>query len=344
MKMSIFDVRPLLAWFHANKRPFPWRNNPSPYAVLVSEVMLQQTQATRVLQYFSLWMDRFPTFADLAKASENVVLKSWEGLGYYSRARALHACAKVICGQYFGNLPRGKDELLKLPGIGPYTAGAILSFAFKQKAEAIDANVRRVFFRLIADVFNKDLTGIVEAMLPSQEPHIVMEAFIELGALVCTKRPKCEQCPCRDFCYAYNTNRIDEVTVCKKNERIPLWRDVGLFLTDDSVLLKNPPLKGLMRGLYEFPYLEGSQKRRSGEAFLEELFPQTGGSLKVERLLDIVCHSFTKYSVVLHPIVIRSTCRFSLLENTTWACFSHIRDYTFSSGHKRVLNALLCSP
>src|ERR1700722_10190653 len=183
--MPFFDIDSLKDWFVREKRDLPWRENPSPYAVWISEVMLQQTQASVVIPYFERWMARFPTVAVLAEASQGEVIKMWEGLGYYSRVRHLHQAAKDLMYRYAGDLPRTREGLEGIKGIGPYTRGAILSFAFHQKAAAVDGNVLRVLARYFAieeeiEKAKKSITELTESILPEEEPWIVMEGLIEL--------------------------------------------------------------------------------------------------------------------------------------------------------------------
>ncbi len=206
------ELRAALArWFCLNGRVLPWRTDPSPYAVLVSEFMLQQTQVATVIPFFMRWMDRFPSLPDLAKASEEEVLQLWQGLGYYSRARNLHRSAKVVSERLGGQLPEDPAELALLPGVGPYAAGAIAAFAFDRAVPAVDANIARVLARL-ADVRmavdsptgNRRIWSLAAGLLPEGlGGRLHTSALMELGALVCLpKKPKCLVCPVRNFCRA----------------------------------------------------------------------------------------------------------------------------------------------
>ncbi len=337
-------LAPLLAWFHTEKRSFPWRQDVHPYSVLVSEMMLQQTQASRVISYFLRWMESFPTIITLAQAEEGRVIKAWEGLGYYSRARSLHACAKIVCERYGGVVPSEKEDLLQLPGIGPYTAGAIRSFAYHQRAEAIDANVRRVLFRMVKGCFENGAEGFVEQILPEQKPWEAMEALIELGALMCTKVPNCEQCPCKEQCYAYSTDRVVELTRHSKSQRISLWRDVAVFLCQGSVLVKKSTQQALMAGLYEFPYLATKEGGRTPLQFLQVLQEMSDGTksdMKVFLSLSQVKHSFTKYQAYLYPVVIQCENFFHTIDEAEWIEVESLSLLPFSSGHRKVLGEFL---
>ena len=197
----------LVTWFHQNKRVFPWREVSNPYYILLSEIMLQQTQAARVVPFFLRWIKKFPTVRELSQGSEDDILKLWEGLGYYSRARNLKKAACFIEEVFHGEIPKDQESLRSIPGIGPYTQGAIRSFAFHERAAAVDANVERVIARWMDVPIQKGSTrsrekveSLLEEILPEKDAWVVMEALIELGALVCQKKPVCEVCPLRKEC------------------------------------------------------------------------------------------------------------------------------------------------
>ncbi|KAN0027355.1 hypothetical protein ACTFIV_006937 [Dictyostelium citrinum] len=252
-------MKELEEWFLEYKRCLPWRENTTPYRVWISEVMLQQTQVSVVIPYFLRWMQKFPTITDLAHASEAVVMKAWEGLGYYSRARNLHTCAKIITDQYEGIIPTSEEALSALPGFGPYTVGAVRSFAFHQKSAAVDGNVIRVLSRYFASSQDCSKRAYYEqltlSILPDQNPWITMEGLIELGATVCKKTPNCSICPLQEKCQGYQTQTALEFP--KKLKKAPitkLTRYVMVICYQDLVLVKQEKEKKVMSGLYEFPY------------------------------------------------------------------------------------------
>jgi A/G-specific adenine glycosylase len=200
----------LLAWYHTNKRTPPWRDHPDPYAVWVSEIMLQQTRVETVIPYFEKWMRLFPDVRSLANASEQDVLNAWEGLGYYSRARNLHKAAKIVAEQYNGELPRDLDELRKLPGIGRYTLGAIASMAFGLDVSALDGNIKRVYARLFDVTEPVDtpagenfLWQLADKNLPKGHAGDYNQALMDLGSMICVpKNPRCLICPVMKLCKA----------------------------------------------------------------------------------------------------------------------------------------------
>jgi A/G-specific adenine glycosylase len=331
----------LKAWFLQNKRSFPWRDSPTPYAVWVSEVMLQQTRATVVVSYFTKWMKRFPTLSSLAKASLEDVFKVWEGLGYYSRARNLHKGA-IQMEQNGGELPSTLSELLKINGIGPYTAGAILSFAFHQKAPAIDGNVERVVSRYIG--IEGDLkkepskTRLKEetfALLPNDEPWIAMEALIELGATHCLPNPTCNQCPLSKTCFA-NLKGVTKLFPFKKKrqETIFLEKQVVILLDNEGNVLVQKKEEGkVLGGLAEFPsfpYLPDQDV----EAEVKKLF---GIESVFQEDLKQESQSFTKYKVELYPSILQVFQKMEV-PGFFWHPLEDLeKDLTFSSGHKRIL-------
>ncbi len=278
----------LLAWFEENKRELPWREERTPYRVWVSEVMLQQTKVEAVKPYFESWMDTFPNFEAVARASEEEVLKAWQGLGYYSRARHLQGGIRQIVNEYGGELPRTRKELESIEGIGPYTAGAILSLAFNIPEVAIDGNVLRVYARLydihediLSSKGKKEIGAIVEATLPQDRAGMFNEALMDFGATLCIpKSPKCVGCPLQDDCLAYVRGTAQDLPVRIKKTKV---KDIQVtsFLVEHEghYLLHRRPSEGLLRDMWEFPSAEG----RSGRKRLEELLASLGILVKSKK-------------------------------------------------------------
>jgi A/G-specific adenine glycosylase len=322
----------LKKWFQKEMRDLPWRIDRSPYRVWVSEIMLQQTQVSVVIPYFDRWMKKFPTLESLAAAPIEDVIKLWEGLGYYSRARNLHRAARIVIEQYKGVIPSTSPELEALPGLGSYTVGALLSFAFQQKAPAVDGNVIRVLSRYFASsqdtskkAYYEELT---QSILPNEEPWVVMEALIELGAQVCQKNPKCFQCPLMEGCLAYRQGKVaDFPTPKKRPSTIRLTRDVAVILSDHFTLVRQEKDQKVMAGLYEFPYIAQGQPLPFN-IFLEKLsdFP-------------IVKHGFTRYDVTLFPSLYKTEKR-EPIQGYEWCEMSRLKELPFSSGHRRILEYL----
>ncbi|MGE5462231.1 MAG: A/G-specific adenine glycosylase, partial [Syntrophothermus sp.] len=254
----------LLHWYHLNKRSLPWRDRPDkdPYAVWVSEIMLQQTRVETVISYYERWMKLFPTIPALAAASEQEVLNAWEGLGYYSRARNLHRAAKIVNEQYDGQLPRDLDELKKLPGIGRYTLGAIASIAFDRSVPALDGNIKRVYARVF-DLSEPVDTPAGEAILwdlagkhlPQEHAGDYNQALMDLGAAICIPRdPRCLICPWMKLCKArqHGTQNLRPVRSPRKS--VPHHTHAaGVIVQEEKVLLAQRPSQGLLGGMWEFP-------------------------------------------------------------------------------------------
>lgn len=255
----------LLDWYHQNKRDLPWRKDKDPYKIWVSEVMLQQTRVETVIPYYNRFIKKFPSLRHLAKADEDEVMKAWEGLGYYSRARNLHAAVKEVVAKYDGRVPSKHEEISSLKGVGPYTAGAILSIAFDQKFAAVDGNVLRVIARLFSlpdDIARastrKKVEKIILDMIPDDAPGDFNQALMELGATVCIPTsPTCLLCPLREICQGFASGLQDELPRKKKTnppKKIPV---VFLWIEDGKlVLLEKREQSGLLAQMWSFPTLE----------------------------------------------------------------------------------------
>lgn len=260
-----YIVDPLIAWFDQNKRSLPWRDEPGPYRVWVSEIMLQQTRVEAVKPYFEKFLMELPDVESLAKASEERLLKLWEGLGYYNRVRNLQKAAIQVMEEYGGQMPSAYEDLLKLKGIGSYTAGAIASIAFGQKVPAVDGNVLRVLSRLTMD--DEDISQPAVKKRVEDELLQVMperagdfnQALMELGAIVCVPNgaPKCEECPWKEFCQAHLNQREAEFPHKAPKQKRKIEKKTLLIIKDGHKILLHKRLsKGLLAGMYEFPMMD----------------------------------------------------------------------------------------
>jgi A/G-specific adenine glycosylase len=282
----------LLSWFLKNKRELPWREEADPYRIWISEVMLQQTRSDTAAAYYRRWLERFPNLRALAEADEGDVLKAWEGLGYYSRARNLHRAAREVIERFGGELPADREQLLSLPGVGEYTAAAVASIAFARPVGVVDGNVIRVVSRLLADgrdtadrAFRRRIRGYIESSFRDFHPGWVNQAWMELGALVCQPKPRCDTCPLHGHCRALREGRIAELPIRRSAVPLPVREGsllvvlaaplppaaakrlsgpassfdrpeaVGRLIGERGVplLLVRRPAKGLLGGLWEFP-------------------------------------------------------------------------------------------
>lgn len=343
--MPIFEINELKKWFLLEKRQFPWRTNITPYSVWVSEVMLQQTRAEVVVPFFLNWMQRYPTLEILAASPLEEVIKQWEGLGYYSRARNLHNGAKQILHDYGGIFPQTESNLLKIKGLGPYTVNAILSFAFHKKAFPLDGNAIRVLTRLFSyeqDVSRpltiKNLRELGNKILPDHEPWIIAEAIIELGATICTKKPTCTLCPLKENCSAYKQGTpLRYPYKSKKTAITQLKRAVGVFFFNGKILLKKCK-SGLMADLHEFPYIEVEEQisQQDFKEKMEELL-----SLKITTILPLPKQkqSFTRFRADLFPFYCLAS-PLQPIEEYQWLSQEQVNGAALSSGHRRILSNL----
>ena len=257
----------LLAWYDQNKRDLPWRRDKEPYHIWLSEIMLQQTRVEAVKGYYARFLEVLPTIADLANCDDDTLHKLWEGLGYYSRVRNLKKCAQAILEQHGGVFPREYEKVLALPGIGPYTAGAICSIAFDQPTPAVDGNVLRVYARLMEDdtpidqpAQRKKVSQALAGIYPERAGDFT-QALIELGATVCgpNRRPDCESCPCKAFCGGglHGTAEQFPVKSEKKGRRVE-EKTVFILSCDGLYALEKRPEAGLLAGLWQFPNCPGT--------------------------------------------------------------------------------------
>jgi A/G-specific adenine glycosylase len=299
----------LLDWYSRHARSLPWRDHPDPYAVWVSEIMLQQTQVAAVIPYFERWMARFPTLESLAESPQEHILQIWEGLGYYSRARNLHRAAQVVVHEHNGQIPAERKLLEKLPGIGRYTAAAIASMAFGRDEAALDGNIRRVLARLFdlrlparSLEGERQLWALAEAHLPPGRAGDYNQALMDLGATICTPRqPDCEVCPLSDLCQARTLGVQAERPVPVPRRTQPHYTVAAAIIQrDDKVLIAQRPANGLLGGMWEFP----GGKLEPGEdlvtALRREIREELDASVTGECHFGEYRHAYTHFKVTLH--------------------------------------------
>ncbi len=336
----------LLNWYRQQGRSLPWRGHFDPYAVWVSEIMLQQTRVETVIPYFEKWMQRFPTVKELAEASEQDVLNAWEGLGYYSRARNLHKAAKIVVQQHNGELPRDLKALRALPGIGRYTVGAIASIAFNMDEPTLDGNLRRVFARLFDVSEPADLPAGEEILwslaaehLPKGRAGDYNQALMDLGASICLpKNPRCLLCPLMEMCKARIRGTQEQRPVLKPKKETPHYvHAAGVIVEDGKVLLAKRPSKGLLGGMWEFP--NGRVDGKPAEE-LESVL-EAGYRLKVQRneALGTVQHAYTHFRVTVYAF----RCKLlSMSENESlkWVGLEELEDYPMGKVDRQIARVL----
>ena len=321
----------LVKWYYQNARKLPWRTvggaHFDAYQVWISEIMLQQTTVKTVIGYFEKWMTRFPNLETLAQADIEEVLLYWQGLGYYTRARKIHECAKVLTQKYQGKFPRERKELLKLPGIGPYSASSILAFAFNQKETIIDGNVIRVISRLYGIETQVDKNKIFELgehLTDEERPADYASGIMDLGATVCTpQNPKCLLCPWQKFCIANQKGLQDKIPLIKKPEKKSFEGYVHLIKDSQGrFLIRKRSEKGLLHGLYEFfwtkeknPIFESSWQNKN----------------------QTVSHTFTHFHLTLHLIETHTDTPFS---DGIFVSKEEFSNYPFSTLMKKVIQKI----
>jgi A/G-specific adenine glycosylase len=307
--MSTNFTPALLEWYTRSARRLPWRGHPDPYAVWVSEIMLQQTQVETVIPYFTRWMERFPTIPTLAVASEQEVLQAWEGLGYYSRARNLHKAARLVNQDHNGKLPTRRNLLEKLPGIGQYTAGAICSIAFGQDEAAVDGNIRRVLARLFnveipasSPAGQTELWNLARLHLPAGLAGDYNQALMDLGAALCTPRsPKCLLCPLQSYCQARQLGTQEQRPVLEKRQSVPHYTVTAAVLQrNHTLLIARRPSHGLLGGMWEFPGGKVEPGEQLVDGLKREISEELGIPIHVGEALGVYQHAYTHFKVTLH--------------------------------------------
>ncbi|MHB1014008.1 MAG: A/G-specific adenine glycosylase [Desulfurivibrionaceae bacterium] len=344
----------LLLWFAENGRLLPWRCTYLPYHIWISEIMLQQTQMERVVVYFNRWLDRFPDIASLAKAREQEVLRLWEGLGYYSRAKNLLKTADLLCRIHDGALPEDHGALLQLPGIGRYTAGAIMSLAFNRNHPIVDANVERFFsrlFNLAAPVKEKHTHAFIwqkaTELIPQGKARFFNQALMELGALVCLPRsPRCAACPVRGHCEAFAQGVVSERPVAgKAKEIVPIVMVSGILRHQGKIFIQKRLADDVWPNLWEFPGGRIKKGETPEQALVREYREETGFAIHGLEKIVVIKHSFTKYRVTLH-------CYYCRLQNSgtepilraaqeyRWASGDELENFAFPAPHRSLINRL----
>ncbi len=342
----------LLTWYQVNKRDLPWRRTDDPYSIVVSEFMLHQTQVSTALPYYQRFLRRFPDWTTLAQAELDDVLKVWEGLGYYARARHLHRLAQQVCSEHGGLLPTDASALRRLPGVGEYTVGAILSLVFGRDAIAVDGNSRRVLSRLTGlrvDPTKGEgklrITQIAESLLPSGQAADFNQALMDLGAAICLPRqPHCSLCPLQSACQAQRDNLQAQLPVRPVAKTLPHYDiGVGLIWHHERLLIARRPPKGLLGGLWEFPGGKCEQGESLPECVLREIREELNIEVEVGQPMTVVKHAYTHFRVTLHFF----HCQYLsgevyAINHTAWKWVSaqELPDYAFPAANHAVIAAL----
>lgn len=344
----------LTAWYHASHRDLPWRNTHDPYAIWLSEIMLQQTQVRTVIDYYHRFLDRYPTIADLAAAPLDDVLKQWEGLGYYARCRNLHKAAQAIVAHHGGRFPETLEAVQALPGIGQSTAGAILTFAFGQKHPLLDGNVKRVLSRIFdvdADIQQTDvirqLWQYSEALLSeTDDPYSYNQAIMELGATLCTpQNPRCLICPVQTFCQAFQQGAQHERPVKRASKTTPHFDiGIGVIWKDNKVFIQQRPAEGLLGGLWEFPGGKREPDESIEQTVLREIREELGLTVHLDEPIATVKHAYSHFRITLHAFhctYLEGEPEPTAAQAWRWAGAEELSAYAFPKANKTVLEKVL---
>lgn len=339
--------RKLLSWYKRNARDLPWRHTRDPYRIWISEIMLQQTTVAAVIPYYQRWFTSFPSLRNLAKAPLNKVLKLWQGLGYYQRARNLQKAAQMICQRHSGKIPETTAELLALPGMGPYTSAAVASIAFNVVSPVIDANVRRVVMRLCAikgkrsALSDRKILAFLSKNIPADFAGDFNQAMMELGALICRSAdPNCPSCPVKDFCLAFAQNLQHSIPETTKKNIETVHAVVALIQHHNRFLIQQRPSGGLLGNLWEFPGGKIEHGESPDAALRREIREELGCRVTQASNLFKVTHFYTHFRVILDVWACKILSKYPRGPRQRWATLKEIETYPLPAGTVKIINRL----
>jgi A/G-specific adenine glycosylase len=342
----------LIKWYRRHLRRLPWRETDDPYRIWVSEVMLQQTQVQTVLPYYQQFLREFPNVQMLANAKLQAVLKVWEGLGYYARARNMHRSARVILEQHAGIFPNSWDVLRKFPGIGDYIASAVLSIAFNQPYAVVDGNVKRVLARLyeMSEPVNKSSSyktfkEVADGLLDRHHPGMFNQALMELGALVCKpKKPDCNGCPVHSRCRAHQAGHVDQFPKRIRRAKTPLHHiAVGVVYRNNLMLITRRKSEGLLGGLWEFPGGKIGKHERPEQACVREIKEEVNLNVAVTGQIAQIKHAYTHFKIIMEVFSCRHVSgdvRLNGPVDFRWITLKEIDQYPFPKANHKFIHLL----
>ncbi len=351
-EFSLFQDR-LLSWYQKNKRDLPWRHTENPYYIWISEIMLQQTQVKTVIPYYEAFIKKFPTVHSLAESDLNSLLKLWEGLGYYSRARNLHKASKIVVNEFKGVIPKNQKDFKSLPGVGPYTTAAVLSIAFHKPLSVVDGNVKRVLARLfmINDPVNKPsahqpFDKAAADLLNISQPNQHNQGMMELGALICTPvSPLCDTCPVSDFCMSFESKAIDHYPKRQKTKAKPIYKiAVGVVRKGELLLITRRKSEGLLGGLWEFPGGKIEKGETAEQACLREIKEEVGLTVKTGSFVKQVKHEYSHFKIAMDVFIcdyISGTVKLDGPVDHRWIVLKEIDNFPFPKANHKFIPALI---
>jgi len=345
---------PLIKWFQKERAhvSVPGRGDSDPYAIWVAEIMLQQTQVTTVWPYYRQWMHSFPTIERLALANQDQVLKHWEGLGYYSRARNLHRGAQFVMDEFHGSLPVGVDALKKIPGIGPYTAAAISSLAFGVAEPLLDGNVLRVYSRLIRlkdDITRSKTRSRIHRelvdLIVATEIGAFNQGLMDLGRVLCTPRnPGCSQCPVRQVCQAFQAGDMETYPIKPQRKPTPHYDIVvGLIQREDKILIQRRPETGLLGGLWEFPGGKVESGEQGEAALRREILEETDLQVTIGDKVGTIQHAYTHFKITMTAWYCESSqgiARTHAATENRWVTLDELKNFAFPKANNKILDLI----
>lgn len=343
----------LLQWYYLHRRDLPWRKTSDPYKIWLSEVMLQQTRVDTVIPYYHRFIKAFPTLSTLAEAEQQEVLKCWEGLGYYSRGRNFHQAAKNIITHYDGEIPSEYDQFIRLKGVGPYTAAAVLSIAFNKIFAVVDGNVIRVITRYLGieeDIRTSQVKKMVQeyadTLIPADHPGDFNQALMELGAIICKPTaPLCSSCPVSNQCMAYNSAKTDVIPYKSKAKKIPHFDiGVGLILNQrNELLIALRPNDGMLGGLWEFPGGKNEQNESLEETVIREMKEELGVEVRVFEKFKMIKHTYSHFKISLHAFwcsIVDGDPQPKSSQEIKWVTLGKIDSHPFPKANKTLIKDL----
>ncbi|MFH5831521.1 A/G-specific adenine glycosylase [Halalkalibaculum sp. DA3122] len=344
----------LLSWYDQHKRDLPWRSCGDPYKVWISEIMLQQTRVDQAMPYYYRFVERFPTVQDLAAADQQEVLKVWEGLGYYSRARHLHHAAQTVVNDFDGQLPDTWNEITSLKGIGPYTASAILSIAFEKEYAVVDGNVIRVlsrYFGIEDDIrrtaTKNEIQQRADELLDPDRPGDFNQAMMELGATVCApSNPDCNHCPVSAECIAYKSVKTDDIPYKSPAKKKPHHQvGVGIIHNEkDEVLIALRPEDAMLGGLWEFPGGKQTENEDIEETVVRELEEELGVRVNITKPFMKLDHAYSHFKITMHAFLcelVDGTPEPNSSQEVKWIAISDLEEYPFPKANRKLTKKLM---